>query len=134
MAQVGPLKEPGKGRGATGGVRQSARDLGIPRPSLERSLKVAALPRETKTRAVELGLGDNQAALLKATKAAGSARRDLLALGQPALDLLADRVVGAGGGQREEGLTRKSIEPDSLLRVQVLVDMNEAVGLRLGKV
>jgi ParB family chromosome partitioning protein len=75
LAQDGPVSKRGRqeGRGNSGGVRQSARDLGVPRPSLERSLKVAALPPETKARAVELGLADNQAALLEATKAAGSA-------------------------------------------------------------
>lgn len=39
---------------AQSGLSQTARDLGVPRPSLVRSLKVAALPPETKARAVEL--------------------------------------------------------------------------------
>src|SRR5690554_604209 len=35
VAQVGPLKEPGKGRGSTGGIRKAARDLGVARQTVE---------------------------------------------------------------------------------------------------
>lgn len=69
VGQHGPLKDPGSGRGATGGIREAARQIGVPRKSLERSMKVAALAPEAKEAARKHGLADNQAALLEAAKA-----------------------------------------------------------------
>lgn len=39
VAQVAPLKEPGKGQGAKGGTREAARKLGMTRQTVERSLR-----------------------------------------------------------------------------------------------
>jgi predicted methyltransferase MtxX (methanogen marker protein 4) len=48
-----------------GGVRAAARALEVKEPEARRSIKIAALPQETKQAAVEAGLDDNQSALLK---------------------------------------------------------------------
>lgn len=61
------------GAGAKGGVSQTARDLGMPRDKVRRSLAIAGLAPETKAKAADLGLASNKAALLEAAKAAGSA-------------------------------------------------------------
>ena len=57
------------GRGHEGGDSLAARDLGIGRDELRRAKAVAALPVEVKDKAIEMGLDDNQAALLEAAKA-----------------------------------------------------------------
>jgi hypothetical protein len=56
VAQLAPLKEPGKGRGSEGGVRKTARDLEMQRDAVSRSLKVAALSPEAKAKARVTGL------------------------------------------------------------------------------
>jgi len=57
------------GRGNTGGASAAARDLGITRQEVQRSRAIASLPAEVKAKAADLGLDDNQAALLDAAKA-----------------------------------------------------------------
>jgi ParB-like chromosome segregation protein Spo0J len=51
------------------GKSAAARELGITREEVRRSETIAALPDEVKARAVELGRGGTQAALLRAAKA-----------------------------------------------------------------
>ena len=51
------------------GVSLAARELGITREEVRRSQAIAALPDEVKAKAVELGRGGSQAALLRAAKA-----------------------------------------------------------------
>ncbi len=48
VAQVEPLQELSKGQGAKGGTREAARNLGMSRDQVARSLKVAALSPESK--------------------------------------------------------------------------------------
>lgn len=62
VAEVRPLREPGKGAGSKGGIRQAARDLGVPRSTLQQAVKIAALSPEAKDAARKAGLADNQAA------------------------------------------------------------------------
>jgi ParB family transcriptional regulator, chromosome partitioning protein len=62
-------QKPQGGRPA-GGVSQAARDLGISRGETMRRQKIAGLTKQAQDMAVELGLDDNQKALLKA-RAAG---------------------------------------------------------------
>jgi ParB-like chromosome segregation protein Spo0J len=57
------LGRPESGNSAT------ARDLGLTEQEVRRSKAIAALPRETKEAAEDLGLAGNQAALLQATRA-----------------------------------------------------------------
>lgn len=52
------------------GIRQTARDLGLPRDKVRRSLAIAGLAPETKAKAADLGLASNKAALLEAARAA----------------------------------------------------------------
>jgi hypothetical protein len=56
------------GRGNTGGASAAARDLGITRQEVQRSRAIASLPAEVKAKAADLGLDDNQAAMLQAAK------------------------------------------------------------------
>jgi ParB family transcriptional regulator, chromosome partitioning protein len=63
-AQVAP-KPPGRPQS---GDRLAARELGIPRDEIRRAQAVASLPEETKAAAQDLGLDDNQAALLAAAR------------------------------------------------------------------
>lgn len=51
------------------GVAQTARDLGMPRDKVRRSLAIAGLAPETKAKATDLGLASNKAALLCAADA-----------------------------------------------------------------
>ena len=51
------------------GKSAAARELGITREEVRRSETIAALPDEVKARAVELGRGGTQTALLRAAKA-----------------------------------------------------------------
>jgi ParB-like chromosome segregation protein Spo0J len=51
-----------------GGLSAAAREIGVNRDAARRAQKIAALPMEAKAAARELGLADNQAALLKAAK------------------------------------------------------------------
>ncbi|MBS7702665.1 tyrosine-type recombinase/integrase [Chelatococcus asaccharovorans] len=67
--QPAALKEPGRGRGAKGGVRQAARDLGMPERSVRRALSVAALSTEAKAAARKAGVAGNQTVLLEVAKA-----------------------------------------------------------------
>jgi uncharacterized ParB-like nuclease family protein len=56
------------GRGNEGGDSLAARKLGISREDVHRAQTVASLPEETKQAARDLGLDDNQSALLAAAK------------------------------------------------------------------
>jgi hypothetical protein len=64
--QVAPKPQGGR---PESGDRLVARELGITREEVGRSQTIAALPDEVKAKAVELGRGGNQAALLRAAKA-----------------------------------------------------------------
>lgn len=70
LAQPAPVSKRGatEGRGNKGGDRQAARDLGVPRQTVERSKAIASLPAETKQAAKDPGIDDNQSALLAASK------------------------------------------------------------------
>jgi len=63
VAQLGPpdKADPHEKRG----VRKAARELGKPRTSIDRDLKIAAAAPEAKAAAVAAGLDDNQSALLE---------------------------------------------------------------------
>ena len=58
VRQAGALKEPGKGRGSVGGLRQAARDLGVPEQTVRRAVRIASLSDDAKAS----GLDDNQSA------------------------------------------------------------------------
>ena len=71
-AQVEPFesKRPdGKGHRKESGTKGTARKAGVERNRAQRAETVAALPAEVKIAAKELGLDNNQTALLKAAKA-----------------------------------------------------------------
>jgi hypothetical protein len=57
------------GRGNTGGYREAARELNIPERTVRRAYQTASLSPEAQEAAVEMGLDDNQSALLAAAKA-----------------------------------------------------------------
>jgi ParB family chromosome partitioning protein len=59
----------GAGRNASG-IRAAAKELGIDKDAAHRAIKIAALTPEAKATAIEVGLDDNQSALLQAAKAA----------------------------------------------------------------
>ena len=63
-AQLGPPE-----RYEQRGDRLAARELGVTRQEIQRSQAIAALPADVKARAADLGLDDNQSALLQAAKA-----------------------------------------------------------------
>lgn len=62
VRQAGALKEPGKGRGSVGGLRQAARDLGVPEQTVRRAVRIASLSDDAKEAAKASGLDDNQSA------------------------------------------------------------------------
>jgi ParB-like chromosome segregation protein Spo0J len=66
VAQLTPKPQGGR---PEGGDRLVARKLGIDRRAIERSKAIASLPEEVKAKAVDLGLADNQSALMEAAKA-----------------------------------------------------------------
>ena len=51
-----------------GGISKASKELGVPRLELHRSQQIDTLTPEAETKAVELGLDDNQSALLAAAK------------------------------------------------------------------
>ncbi|KNY18247.1 hypothetical protein AKG11_03700 [Shinella sp. SUS2] len=61
-AQLAPVSKGGRGKAS--GIRQAAREIGVPRDSIARAVKVAGLSDEAKEAAKEAGLADNQSALL----------------------------------------------------------------------
>jgi ParB family transcriptional regulator, chromosome partitioning protein len=65
-AQVAQKSQAGR---PESGDSRVARDLGITRDEVRRAKTIAALPEETKQAAREIGLDDNQSALLKAARA-----------------------------------------------------------------
>jgi len=64
----GQLGQKPQGGRPESGISAMARALGITRKEVERALLIAALAPEAKQAAVEVGLDDNQAALLDAAK------------------------------------------------------------------
>lgn len=74
VAQVAPaMRKDGRRKGPQhepAGIRQTARDLGMPRDKVRRSLAIAGLAPEAKAKAADLGLASNKAALLEAARAA----------------------------------------------------------------
>src|SRR5215472_2951573 len=64
-----------------GGINQASRDLGIERKAAQRAAKIDSMSDEAKVAARDLGLDDNQSALLEAAKA-GSAEEQVEALKQ----------------------------------------------------
>ena len=57
------------GPAGKGGISAAARDLGMTRQEVRRAQAIAALPETTMAAAEDLGLDDNQAALLAAARA-----------------------------------------------------------------
>jgi hypothetical protein len=53
------------GRGNDGGVAKAARELGKPRTTIRRDLKIATITPPAEAAAIDAGLGDNQTALLR---------------------------------------------------------------------
>ena len=64
-AQLGPVSG---GRGNKSGINDAARQLGIERKEVQRSVKVASLSPEAQAVAVEEGLDNNRSALLDAAR------------------------------------------------------------------
>src|SRR5438874_7038861 len=62
-----PAQKTGRGR-PEGGQSAAAREMGVDRDAVQRAQKIAALPPQAKKIARDLGLADNQSALLKAAK------------------------------------------------------------------
>ncbi|UWL59247.1 hypothetical protein NIK97_06745 [Brucella pseudintermedia] len=56
------------GRGNKGGLSKASTDLGLPRSTLQQSVRIASLSPAAKEAAKASGLDDNQSALLKAAK------------------------------------------------------------------
>ena len=81
----GELDRRGSGR-PKGGRSAAAREIGISEADARRSERIAALPDQAKAEAKELGLDNNQVALLKATRADDPIRalRDHLKLSKEA--------------------------------------------------
>lgn len=64
----GSKRADGKGHRKPSGIKQAARELGVPATNLRQSRKIAALSDAAKDAAREHGLDDNQSALLAAAK------------------------------------------------------------------
>jgi ParB-like chromosome segregation protein Spo0J len=69
VAQNESKREDGRGHRHEGGDSLAARDLGISRDEVRRAKTIAALPEQIKQAGREIGLDDNQSALLKAARA-----------------------------------------------------------------
>jgi len=69
LAQNESRRDDGRGHRHEGGHSQAARDLGVTREEVRRAQTIAALPEATLAAAKDLGLDDNQAALLTAARA-----------------------------------------------------------------
>ena len=69
VGQVAP-QEPGHGKGAQGGTRAAAREIGVEHKAARRAEQIASLTPEAKAAAQETGLDDNQSVLLEASKRA----------------------------------------------------------------
>jgi ParB-like chromosome segregation protein Spo0J len=70
-AQLAPIESKradGRGHRAAGGLNDAARQLGIERTEVQRSVKIASLFPEAQDAAREHGLDDNKAALLEAAR------------------------------------------------------------------
>jgi ParB-like chromosome segregation protein Spo0J len=64
----GSRREDGRGHRRPGGIKQAARDLGVPEQTIRRATKVASLSPVAKAKARSTGLANNQTALLNAAK------------------------------------------------------------------
>ena len=69
LVQVAPKPQGGR---PEGGVNKAARDLNLEATEVKRAVKIASLTTEAKAVAAELGLDDNQSALLAAAKVSPS--------------------------------------------------------------
>ena len=72
LVQVAPIESKradGRGHRPESGDKLAARELGIPRDEIRRAQAIGSLPEETIEAARDLGLDDNQAALLAAVRA-----------------------------------------------------------------
>lgn len=72
-AEVRPVSS--GGRGNQSGINDAARQLDIPRSTLQQDIRIAALSPEAQEAAVEHGLDDNQSALLAAAREAEPAKQ-----------------------------------------------------------
>ncbi len=97
-AQLGQISRSG-GRGKKGGVSQAARDLGVTRQTIERSVKIAALAPEAKRLAKRLKAP--QAVLLEAAK-------HEVADDQASQRLSPNDLLNAGNDQPVFSLTKSS--------------------------
>jgi ParB-like chromosome segregation protein Spo0J len=99
-----------------GGQSAAAREIGVDRDAVRRAQRIAALPAEAKAAARDLGLADNQAALLKAAKA----QDPVLSLHQ--------RVKQRRHTSEEQSLTRAAIDRVATKLIAALSD-DELSGL-----
>jgi hypothetical protein len=70
-AQVAPVNRGGRAPGGKpnqGGINAAVRDLGIDRTEAGRAVKIASIAPEAKQAAGDVGLDNNQSALLRAAK------------------------------------------------------------------
>src|SRR5215472_12769199 len=113
LDQVSPVG----GRGNEGGISRTSRELNIDRNEARRAAKIDSLAPEAKEAARDLGLDDNQSALLKAAKA-DTAEEQIKALRQrkerkqsPPREQPANLAAGADGANVEPLAPRQSVAP-----------------------
>jgi ParB family chromosome partitioning protein len=103
-AQLEPLAKPHNRGRPNQGINDAVRELGIERNEAQRAVKIAGLSEEAQTTAREVGLDNNQSALLAAARAPDpvTTLRDIAARGsvrpapvQPAPNDTADRASDA---------------------------------------
>jgi hypothetical protein len=85
-AKPGQLGQVSGGRGNEGGVSAASRELALPRIDVRRSIAIDKLTDEAKAVAVEMGIDDNQSALLEAAKAAPEKQAEVLRARSPQID------------------------------------------------
>src|ERR1700720_3094086 len=93
--QLGPKPGTVGGRPESG-ISAASRELGIGRKEAERAVKIASISEEAKTAASEMGLGDNQTALLKV--AAAEPEKQVATVHQ----LAADKVTPKSGKEKSQ--------------------------------
>jgi ParB-like chromosome segregation protein Spo0J len=74
------------GRGKEGGESAAARELGLDRFQVRRSIAIDKLTDDAKAAAVEMGVDDNQSALLEAAKAPPERQAEVLRARSPQID------------------------------------------------
>lgn len=82
VAQLGPPS--GGHQPAEAGIRKAAREIGVSRQQAQRAAKVDGLSDEAKTAAREVGLADNQSALLKAASLPAAEQAEAIRRYEPA--------------------------------------------------